>query len=127
MAEACQGGLQLREAGGGSGAETPTAGQIQYPAEAFVIGTTATIRPVKGIDLLLEAAITCADLKDIYFLIVGPLKDRKVARLLQDDRIRERVRQTGFQPNAAELSRAMDVFVMPSRQESGFVGRCWKQ
>lgn len=92
--------------------------KFNIPREAFVIGTTATIRPVKGIDLLLEAAITCADLKDIYFLIVGPLKDRKVARLLQDERIRERVRQTGFQPNAAELSRAMDVFVMPSRQEA---------
>ena len=92
--------------------------EFNIPRDAFVIGTVASIRPVKGIDLLLEAAIAGNDLTDTYFLLVGPLRDQRVARLLGDPRLRDRVRHVGFRKDASILAGAMDLFVMPSRQEA---------
>lgn len=87
------------------------------PVDAFVIGTVATIRPVKGIDILLRAALACSDLKDIYWLLIGPLHDNEVGRLSQDERIRDRVRLPGLRRDAKALMSGMDLFVMPSRAE----------
>jgi glycosyltransferase involved in cell wall biosynthesis len=93
-------------------------GQFDIPAVAFVVGTVATMRPVKGIDLLLRAAIECADLHDTYWLLVGPVTDPLVSQLAADPRISPRVRLVGYRADAAELASSMDVFVMPSRAES---------
>jgi glycosyltransferase involved in cell wall biosynthesis len=82
------------------------------------VGTVATIRRVKGTDLLLEAAIECADLDDIYWLLIGPVRDRKVSSLASDRRIRERVRLLGYRADAPSLISGADLFVMPSRREA---------
>ena len=87
------------------------------PPDAFVIGTVATIRPVKGIDLLLKASILCADLRDIYWVLIGPLHDREVERLAQDARIRDRIRLLGLRTDAKALISGADLFVLPSRAE----------
>jgi len=91
---------------------------FDIPRNAFVVATVATMRPVKGIDLLLQAAVACANLKDIYWLLIGPVRDRSITRLSEDPRIRQRVRLTGFQPRAADLVSGADLFVMPSRHEA---------
>jgi len=83
-----------------------------------VVGTVAAIRRVKGTDLLLEAAIECADLDDTYWLLIGPVRDRKVSRLAKDRRIRDRVRRLGYRPDAPSLISGADLFVMPSRREA---------
>jgi glycosyltransferase involved in cell wall biosynthesis len=88
------------------------------PEDAFVVGTVATIRPVKGIDILLRAAISCADMKDVYLVIIGPVRDRRVLRLSNDARIRDRVRLLGYREDAQALISGADVFVMPSRSEA---------
>jgi glycosyltransferase involved in cell wall biosynthesis len=87
------------------------------PSEAFVVGTMACIRPVKGIDVLLEAARMCSDLKDIYWVLVGQMDDPRVAELAQDVAIRDRVRILGYRPDARVLASGFDLFVMPSRSE----------
>jgi glycosyltransferase involved in cell wall biosynthesis len=92
--------------------------QFDIPAEAFVVGTVGTFRRVKGADLLLEAAIACADLTDTYWLLIGNVVDPEVRRLAADPRIGARVRLVGHQPDAAELISGADVFVMPSRAEA---------
>lgn len=91
---------------------------LNLPRRAFVVGTVATIRPVKGIDLLLEAAIRCRDLRQAYFVIVGPVHDPRVTELAADPRLKDRVRLTGYSRRAIELISCADVFVMPSRQEA---------
>ena len=92
--------------------------EFDIPAGAFVVGTVATMRPVKGIDLLLRAAIECAGLADVYWLLVGPVVDERVNELAADPRISPRVRLVGRREDAAELTSGMDVFVMPSRAEA---------
>ena len=92
--------------------------QFGIPADAFVIGTVATMRRVKGIDILLRAAIQCADLRDVYWLLLGRVIDSSIPRLADDERIRDRVRLAGHRADASELISGADVFVMPSRAES---------
>jgi glycosyltransferase involved in cell wall biosynthesis len=87
------------------------------PKNAFVIATVANVRPVKGIDLLLRAALECVDLPNVYFVVMGKVCDRRVAKLAADPRIARRVRLTGLLKNAADLVAGADLFVMPSRSE----------
>lgn len=87
------------------------------PADAFVLGSIASVRPVKGIDILLRAALACRDLPDIHVLLMGGVRDRRVERLCRDPRWNGRLHLAGHVPGAGGMGRAFDVFVMPSRSE----------
>lgn len=91
--------------------------RFEIPRESFVVGTIATIRPVKGVDLLLRAAIDCTDLADVHWLVIGGGTDRTVTRLARHEGLGDRLRMPGHVPAAGDLAGAMDVFVMPSRRE----------
>lgn len=92
--------------------------EFGVPTGAFVVGTVANMRPVKGIDLLLRAAIQCADLQDVYWLLFGEVHDPSLWPLAADPRIRDRVRLVGPRADASELISGADLFVMPSRSEA---------
>ncbi|MBV9216639.1 MAG: glycosyltransferase family 4 protein [Acidobacteria bacterium] len=92
--------------------------QLNIPADAFVVGTVASIRPIKGVDILLKAAAECASLPDIYFLIVGECNDPAVEKLARDPRLHNRLKMTGRLPEARRMMTVFDIFVMPSRQEA---------
>ncbi len=91
--------------------------KYQIPDNAFVVGTVATIRPVKGIDILLRSLIECSAIANLVALIAGPLQDSAVTALANDPRLRGRIRMLGYTENASALMTAMDLFVMPSRKE----------
>jgi glycosyltransferase involved in cell wall biosynthesis len=91
--------------------------KLNVPLDAFVVGTVATIRPVKGIDILLRAIMECYGIPNVYAVMVGNLEDPEVERLRKDERIRERVRWLGYVENGSSFMSAMDLFVMPSRKE----------
>lgn len=85
--------------------------------DAWVIGTVASVRPVKGIDLLLEAAIRMRDLPNWRIVIVGNIEDERVARLCKRPELDGRLVLQGHCQDAPAAMRAFDVFVMPSRSE----------
>ena len=87
------------------------------PDDAFVVCTVANMRPVKGADILLRAATQCADLSQVYWVLIGQVLDPQVERLAEHPRIRERVRLLGYRPEASELVSGADLFVLPSRRE----------
>ncbi len=91
--------------------------KFEIPRNTFVLGTVATIRPVKGIDVLMRALIQCADIENWIAIIAGPVQDPVVSELANDPRIRGRLRMLGYTNNASSLMRGMDLFVMPSRKE----------
>ncbi len=91
--------------------------KLNVPVDAFVVGTVATIRPVKGIDILLRAMMECNGIPNLYAVMVGNLEDPEVERLRKDERIRDRVRWLGYVQNGSSFMPAMDLFVMPSRKE----------
>lgn len=86
-------------------------------ANAFVVGTVATIRHVKGIDILLRALIECFDIPNLVAIIAGPMDDPAAAALANNPRLQGRLRMLGYTNNAATLMKGMDLFVMPSRKE----------
>jgi L-malate glycosyltransferase len=92
--------------------------QFGIPADAFVVGTMAAMRRVKGIDILLQAAARCASLHDTYWLLFGQVIDPEIRLLATDLRIRDRVRLVGHRPDASELISGAHLFVMPSRAEA---------
>ena len=91
--------------------------EFNIPDDAFVVGTVANMRPVKGIDLLLRATIKTADLSNLYLLLIGRDQDPRIVPLAADRRIADRVRLTGSRPNGGQYASLMDVFAAPSRME----------
>jgi glycosyltransferase involved in cell wall biosynthesis len=92
--------------------------QFGIPPDAFVVGTIAAMRRVKGIDILMRAAVRCAELRDVFWIFFGQVIDPEVRILSNDLRIRDRVRLVGHRPDASELISGADLFVMPSRAEA---------
>lgn len=88
-----------------------------FPSDSFVVGTVASVRPVKGIDVMLRALLECAHIPNWVSIIAGPLQDPVVAKLAEHPQLKDRIRWLGFTPNAATLIKGMDLFVMPSRKE----------
>lgn len=79
----------------------------------------ASLKPVKGIDLLMRAFISVANVyEDVYLLIVGdgPLRKRYEDFAYKSD-VRKRVRFLGNRSDIADLLNACDVYVSPSRAE----------
>jgi glycosyltransferase involved in cell wall biosynthesis len=101
----------------GPRARGETRARLGIAEDAFVVGSIANIRPIKGIDILLRAALECRDIPDLVVVVVGSLKDRHVGRLAEDRRWGNRLRMTGFVDQAGGMAGAFDVFVMPSRGE----------
>ncbi len=96
--------------------------EFGIPADAFVIGTVANARPVKGIDLMMRAAIELSGKLDVYWLVVGAIVDPMVAELAQDPRIAARVKLIGTQGSGGGFCGLLDIYVAPSRKEGLSMG-----
>ncbi len=94
--------------------------EFGIPGGAFVVGFAGCIREVKGVDVLLEAALRLGNDDNSHFLLVGEVRDSSLVRLAQDPRIRDRIHLPGFRKDASALMGACDVFVMPSLEREGF-------
>ena len=87
--------------------------------DAFVVGFTGNVRPVKGIDILLKALSKLLESSRIRVLLIGEIRDRRVRRMLNDPQFSSRVVTTGYRRDASRLAGACDVFVMPSIEREG--------
>lgn len=89
------------------------------PGDAVVAGCTASMRPVKGVPVLLAAMQRLPETSGVHLLLAGDIRDRHIERLLKDPRIAPRVHLTGYRQDAASLMGACDIFVMPSVKREG--------
>jgi glycosyltransferase involved in cell wall biosynthesis len=91
------------------------------PEEAFVVGCTAVMRPVKGVDVLIEAVASLVkELPNLHLLLVGPIKDPTIDKLLKEFPETNRLHLTGYRTDATRLARLSDVVVMASKTREGF-------
>ncbi len=90
---------------------------FNIPQDAFVVGAVANMRPVKGIDLLLRAALELTDLRNIYWLLIGKVSDPRIPELAADPRISNRVRLVGPRPIGLRHAESFDIIASPSRME----------
>lgn len=93
--------------------------ELGLPEKTFVAGFVGGIRRIKGVDVLLRAVIRARRQHDIHVLLVGPVTDRRVARLLRAPALNGVVHLAGYRPDGAATMTACDVFVMPSVGREG--------
>jgi glycosyltransferase involved in cell wall biosynthesis len=91
--------------------------ELGLPASSMVVGFAGNMRPVKGVDVLLKAALRLKDEPSIHWLLLGRVEDEGVAKQLADPDLQGRVHALGWRDDAERLLGAMDVFCMPSRSE----------
>lgn len=91
--------------------------ELGIPADAVVVGFAGNMRPVKGVDVLMEAALRLQSSSAIHWLLLGRVEDAKVKELSEHPAIRDRVHCLGWRDDAERLLPAMDIFAMPSRSE----------
>ena len=85
-----------------------------------VITTVASLKPVKGIDLLLRAAAEILpEVPGARFVVAGDGAEREnLTRLAADLGISERVTFAGIRDDIDDILRLSDLFVLPSRTEA---------
>jgi glycosyltransferase involved in cell wall biosynthesis len=93
--------------------------EFGVPDEAFVLGFAGNMRPVKGVDVLLRAALALPPSRPVHLLLMGEVRDRRVEQLARAPGLRDRVHLAGHRPDAASLSGACDAVVMPSIAREG--------
>lgn len=97
----------------------PDRAAFSIPADAMVIGSVGRLAPVKGFDILIEAAArVIKQFPNVYFIIAGegPEQANLEAGVAQSG-LTERFRFAGFANNIHELLACLDLFVLPSRTE----------
>lgn len=99
--------------------EPPSLSEFGIPSEAFIVGFTGDMRPVKGVDVLIQSALHLREFPKIHFLLIGQVRDRKIEKLAREEKIRDMIHFTGFRKDAPALMRAANVFVMPSIGREG--------
>jgi glycosyltransferase involved in cell wall biosynthesis len=86
----------------------------------FVIICAVNVRPSKGIDVMLEAANRLAELPNLHLILAGKGMDKEpYKRLIEENRLRDRIHVAGFRTDAPELIAASDVLVQPSISGEG--------
>lgn len=89
---------------------------LPFPAGSVVIGSLCALRPEKDLDTLLQAfAIIAEDFPRAHLLLVGDGPERG---RLEAQSLAGRTHFAGAQQDTASWYRAMDIFVLPSRNEA---------
>ncbi|MBT3193223.1 MAG: glycosyltransferase family 4 protein [Verrucomicrobia bacterium] len=99
--------------------QTVDLSEFGIPEGAFVIGFTGNIRPVKGVDVLLRALPLIPSELNVHALLVGEVRDERIAALAANPTIANRVHLAGYRTDAAVLAGACQAFVMPSIEREG--------
>lgn len=95
---------------------------LHIPEQAFAIGTIAELHPVKGLSYALEA-VKSLPFEASYLIIGAGDEEKKLLDMIdRDESLKRRVRLAGFVPQAADLLKAFDIFLLPSISEAlGYV------
>lgn len=100
-------------------AETLPSG-FGIPSDAFVAGYVGGLRPVKGLEYLIQSATYLPGDAGIHYLIFGKgVLEEKLKCLVSKLGVDSVVHFAGFSDDAATVIGACDVFVMPSVEREG--------
>lgn len=91
--------------------------ELGIPDDAVVVGFAGNMRRVKGVDVLLQAAVRLKHESAIHWLLLGRIEDQRVERLVAHPDLRDRVHWLGWRDDAPRLMPSIDIFTMPSRGE----------
>lgn len=86
------------------------------PADACVASFSGNVRPVKGLPVLLDAMEQVPAAHQLHLLVMGHVRDKKIAQRLQEQ---PRIHHAGFRSDAPALAGACDITVVPSIDREG--------
>jgi glycosyltransferase involved in cell wall biosynthesis len=99
----------------------PPRASLGLPEDAFVVGCTAMMRPVKGVDVLIQAVASLLNkLPQLHLLLIGGIKDPAIEKLVETFPDPSRLHLTGYRNDATQLATLCDVTVMASKTREGF-------
>jgi L-malate glycosyltransferase len=91
---------------------------LEIPEDAFVIGCVATVRKIKGIPYLIDAANFLPPDLPIYFVIAGSNSDSKAIKMLTEKtKYNNHFILMGKQPVAPAYTAMCDLYIQPSITE----------
>ncbi|NKB25031.1 MAG: glycosyltransferase [Kiritimatiellae bacterium] len=92
---------------------------LGIPKDAFVVGCSASMRPLKGVyEMLLSLKYLPTD-HPVRMLLVGQIRDVRIPRLLKHEPCRSKVHVLGHRNDAVAWMGACNAFVMPSLYGEG--------
>lgn len=97
----------------------PSLAPFGFTPQDFSVAFTGNMRPVKGVDVLIEAARLLPADSRIRLLLIGDVRDEGVRQLAASPGVRDRLVFTGFRKDAAALAGACNAYVMPSVEREG--------
>jgi len=99
----------------------PPRSSLGLPEDAFVVGCTAMMRPVKGVDVLIQSVSSLlTELPNLHLILIGGIKDPAIESLVQRFPDPARLHLTGYRNDATQLATLCDVTVMASKTREGF-------
>ena len=99
----------------------PPRASLGLPDDAFVVGCTAMMRPVKGVDVLIQGvASLLTELPHLHLILIGGIKDPVIEKLVASFPDPSRLHLTGYRNDATTLATLCDVTVMASKTREGF-------
>ena len=94
-------------------------GEFYLPTHAPIVGNVAALVPHKGHHHLIDAAaLVVREVPDARFVIVGDGELREsLERQIHDKHLERHIFLAGFRPDALELTKGFDIFVVSSTVE----------
>jgi glycosyltransferase involved in cell wall biosynthesis len=97
--------------------------RFNWPEGAVIFGITGQVSPAKGhTDFVEAAALAARDNPDLRFVVGGKSNEflERLKDKVKDLGLNDSFGFCGWLPSASDFYQAIDVLVMPSRQEEGF-------
>jgi len=93
--------------------------EFDLPADAFVVGCVANLRPRKGVEVLVDALGRLPPDLPICLLLVGNMESARLDKAIARNVNAHRIRKVGFRRDAPALIAACDVAVLPALRREG--------
>ena len=93
--------------------------EFGIPAGAFTIVCVASVRPRKGLPVLLAATHHLPADPRLHLLLVGNMESAPIRKLIAASPMRDRIHLAGYRRDAPAISGACQVAVLPSIKREG--------
>lgn len=93
--------------------------EFGIPSDAFVVGCIASMRPIKGVDVLVRAMAELAPDTNVHCLLIGDVRDHRIPELIGQLDVGARIHIAGHRDDAIDVIGGCDAVVAPSRGREG--------
>lgn len=93
--------------------------ELGLPEDVPLIGCTANFRPLKGLEVLIEAFGELSEETGAHLVLVGEERTGAERQLVERLGLSERVHLLGYHPHASRISPLFQIAVMPSTRREG--------